>query len=114
MLTDELIHYQWETRPMFEQWERSYDISPEERLWKTVLIIYLQDIQKYYLLYKNSLNGVKGEYHENLKLLIEFSKAEWTETICEFAGVDYDTFTDTVRQIITGEKEVKLSKTFQY
>lgn len=99
---------------MFEQWERTHDISPEQRLWRVVVLVLLQDIQKCYLNYINSLNGKRGKLYDEMISEYNVAKSEWMERVCEFAGIPHEKLMTVVRRIINGEQTIRLPKKFHH
>lgn len=90
------------------------DLSPEHLLWRSVLALFLEDIQKDYFHYKKSLNGHRGEFYEKLQTHQHYLDDHWTECICDFARLDYGKFKSIVREIISGKKEIKIYAQYRY
>ena len=85
------------------------DFSPEELMWRTVVLVFLQDIQKDYLTYTTSLNGKRGKAFDKLKTHQNIANSEWLQLVCEFARIDYNCFLDVIDKVLKGEMEVTIN-----
>ena len=91
-------------------YDEKQGVSPEERLWKAVLILFFQDIQSDVLKYKASLNGSRGFYWNRIQYHLEIAKSKHMKNVCEMAGIDHLRAVKRIKQIIYEEKDVKISR----
>lgn len=79
------------------------DISPEQRLWRQVILVLLQDFQLLVHRHKKSLNGKRGAYY--IKIQSEKSKARtaWMKYVCDLADLDHKKLMHVLKKIETGK-----------
>ena len=74
----------------------SSDESPEIRLWKAILIKFLDDLP--------------GSYFEYLEGLREYDDEPWMVVVCRNAGFPYHKFITKVESAVRGECEIVIPK----
>ena len=109
MYNDPISNYQFETG-LTDDYRN--DFSPEELMWRQVILLFLQDIQKDYLVYKESLNGKRGRAYKDIELHKRIAQHKWTECVCEFASIDYNCLLDTIDLILSGKKKIIINAQF--
>jgi hypothetical protein len=92
---------------MYSLWRSATDLSPEQKLWRIVVLVLIQDIQIAYNDYRNSMNGSRGRHYSLIKKLVYEAEHEWTKEICAMAGLDHDMMMGQIYRICEGELEVK-------
>ncbi len=92
---------------MFNQWLRSMDKSPEERLWAAVMLVFFHDIQNDVNRYHELLNGKRGEQWKKVEKHLYHARHPWAGEICNMLGISHERFLEVVGEIINREKEIE-------
>lgn len=97
-------------RPIDDFFESSCNTAPEKRLWMSVVIMFLYDVQKDYWKYRESTNGKSQKLYDKLMNHLVLLDDEWMELVCEYADVDLVQLETTIKLIISGKKEIKIPR----
>lgn len=90
--------------------DESTDISPEERLWKAVVLQLLHDIQSDVYRYRGSLNGKRGLYWQQVQTNLKLAKDKHMEYICALADVDHVRLVRILNEIVYGDREIHVPR----
>ena len=63
--------------------------SPDKRLWQSVIIVYLRDIQNSIAQLKRNSNGKAKKIIGRLEKDYWLADSDWIEDICFFSDIDY-------------------------
>lgn len=110
MYNDPISNYQFETGLTNGHDD---DLSPEHCLWRVVILLFLQDIQKDYLVYTNSLNGRRGKAFDEIQKHRHVANSEWLKIVCDFGMLDYDRFLEVVENVLAGKQEILINAQFR-
>ena len=91
-------------------YDRELDDSPEERLWKAVIIQLLYDTQTDIYRYQLSLNGTRGHYWKTIMKHLRLAETPHMQTVCDMAGVSYNLLINTLYDIIYHGKEIYIPR----
>jgi hypothetical protein len=85
--------------PEIEETENC-SVSPDQRMWQAILVVYMRDII-------NSINRLKGLSNGKVKKIVGrlerdyyLADSEWIETVCLVADIDYETLRTFVKETI--------------
>ena len=86
------------------------DVSPEEHLWKSVVLTMLQDIQVQVLKYKRSLNGVRAVHWSEIQKLKRIAESDHLNLLCDLADINYKVFIKAVDNIIEMKINIQIPR----
>ena len=95
-------NYTCESRPLFDRTWLNTGTSPERMLWCMVLIVYLQDLQHAYDVWRSSTNGHTKEFRDKLLKLVDEGMSDEVGCICELVDIDHEVFIDRAQGISEG------------
>lgn len=96
------------SEPLHHKIHTQTQSSPETRLWASVLLTWLWDIQTDYHLWRDSLNGHRAEYAMRLSDHRNHLDHQWSKFLCAMAGIDHDGFKEKVIGVIEGREKLDL------
>jgi len=96
---------------MYEQITlESTDLSPEQNLWRMVILVMIQDYQHYLDRYRVAMNGKRAILSYEVKTIEMLAEGEHAWLMCEYAGLCHRALLDVMRQIKSKELNVPVTK----
>lgn len=91
------------TRHKAKKKPQDNDLSPEQRLWRQVILLLIQDVQYLKHRHMRSLNGKRGHWYNELQTEIRHAHSPWIAFICELAGLSHPKLKNVLSDIESGK-----------
>jgi len=90
--------------------DENLDISPEQLLWKNVILTFFHDLQRDVLRFKEANDSSKYIYKNRLQYLRRNAFDPHLKLVCDLAEINHQTFIKTVDKIIKGDLLIKIPR----
>lgn len=82
--------------------------SPERKLWTSVMLIYLLDIQNLYNEWREAINGSRPVLAAKINSMRNHINSEYTDYLCALADIEAQSFKKKANAILDGTEKVNV------
>lgn len=88
----------------------NHDISPEELLWKNVILTFLHDLQRDVFKFNEAEGNSKFVYKHRLQYLKRNAEDPHIKLVCDLANINHKSFLKAINKIIKGDIVISIPR----